>query len=105
MSNGKRQALGLGAGLHKERHFLHDGRGIGGKGIHRNLTRFKFGKIQHVDTVELVVFAVLDQLSDRIGHSRIGGLFQQRNLGLNVAHIVSLEQIAHGSKQWLLTEA
>src|SRR6266446_4181034 len=58
-------------------------------------------KIQHVDAVKLVVLAVRDQVSERIGHRRIGGLFQQRKLGLGVAHTRSLEQIGHASKQWL----
>ena len=44
-------------------------------------------KIQHVDAVELVILAVVDQPRDGIGNRGIGGLFQQRNLGLDLAHI------------------
>ena len=44
------------------------------------------GKIQHIDPVELVVLAVLDQPRDGVGDRRIGGLLQHRKLGLGVAH-------------------
>ncbi len=40
------------------------------------------GKIQHVDSVELVVLALVDELGDSVGDRRIGGLFQNRKLGL-----------------------
>ena len=44
------------------------------------------GEIQHVDPVELVILALLDQKPDRIRHRRIGGLLQHRKLGLGVTH-------------------
>ena len=34
------------------------------------------GKIQDIDSIELVVFAVLDQPSDGVGDRRIGSLLQ-----------------------------
>jgi hypothetical protein len=40
----------------------------------------------------------VDQLLDRIRHRRIGGLFQHRELGLDVAHGASLEQFDDASK-------
>jgi len=43
-------------------------------------------KVQHVDAVELVVLALLDQYPDRIGHRWVGGLLQHGELGLDVAH-------------------
>ena len=62
-------------------------------------------KIQHIDAVEFVVLAVFDQPPNRIGHRRVGGLLQQRKLGLGVAHLASLEQIARASKQCLCSPA
>ena len=58
-------------------------------------------KIQQVDPVELVVPAVFDQLLDRIGHRRVGRLFQYSKLRLGVAQAASLEQITQASKQCL----
>jgi hypothetical protein len=55
-------------------------------------------KIQEIDAVELMILAILDQVSNGIGYRRVGGLFQQRNLRLDIAHAATLEQIAHASK-------
>ena len=61
-------------------------------------------EIQHIDAVELVVFAVFDQARDRIGHRRVGGLFQYGKLGLDVAHVGNLDGIAGAFQQCLLSE-
>ena len=45
-----------------------------------------FGEIQHVDPIELVILALLDQMRDRIRHCRVGGLPQYRKLCLDLAH-------------------
>ena len=49
------------------------------------------GKIQHVDAVELVVLALLDQTRDGIGDRGIGGLLQHGKLGLDIAHAANLD--------------
>jgi hypothetical protein len=41
---------------------------------------------------------VFDQPLDCVGHRRIGGLFQHRKLGLDIAHDASLEQNTRSSK-------
>src|SRR5215471_123640 len=58
------------------------------------------GKVQRIDPVELAVRARLDQLPDRVRDRRIGGLLQNRNLGLNVAHRVSLNGSAGALRQF-----
>ena len=62
-------------------------------------------EIQHVDAVELVVLALLDQLQDRVGNRRIGGLPQHRKLGLDVAHAGTLDETAKAGTQGALNEA
>src|ERR1700740_2539858 len=52
------------------------------------------GKIQGVDSIELMIFTVLDQPRDGICDGPIGGLLQNRNLGLDVAHDSNLNGIA-----------
>ncbi len=56
-------------------------------------------KIQHVDTVKLVVFALIDQPSDGIGDRGVGGLLQYRNLGLDLAHTERLDGSAGAAMQ------
>ncbi len=43
-------------------------------------------KIQHIDAVELVVLAVLDQFADGVRYRRIGGLLQYGKLRLGFTH-------------------
>src|ERR1700730_3639485 len=57
------------------------------------------GKIQHIDSVELVILALVDQPRDSIGHRRIGGLLQHGNLGLDVAHAETLNGIGSAYAQ------
>src|SRR6516165_11216951 len=52
------------------------------------------GKVQGVDSIEFMIFAVLDQPCDGIRDGSIGGLFQNRKLGLDVAHDSNLNRIA-----------
>jgi len=58
-------------------------------------------KIQHVDTVKLVVFALIDQPSDGISDRGVGGLLQYRNLGLDLAHTERLDGSAGAAIQCL----
>src|SRR6201998_2504660 len=44
------------------------------------------GKVQGVDSIELMIFTVFDQPCDGIRDGPIGGLLQNRKLGLDVAH-------------------
>src|ERR1700757_1344534 len=52
------------------------------------------GKVQGVDSIELMIFTVLDQPYDGIRDGPIGGLLQNRKLGLDVAHDSNLIGIA-----------
>ncbi len=58
-------------------------------------------KIQHVDPVEFVIRAGLDQLLDGLGDRRIGGLLQHGNLGLDVVHWETSGHITNGSNRLL----
>src|SRR6516165_9369701 len=51
------------------------------------------GKVQGVDSIELMIFTILDQPCDGIRDGRIGGLLQNRKLGLDVAHDSNLNGI------------
>src|SRR5271155_744705 len=52
------------------------------------------GKVEGVNSIELVIFTVLDQPCDGIRDGPIGGLLQNRKLGLDVAHDSNLNGIA-----------
>src|ERR1700722_18319846 len=52
------------------------------------------GKVQGVDAIELMIFTVLDQPYDGIRDGPIGGLLQNRNLGLDIAHDSNLIAMA-----------
>src|SRR5690349_14856596 len=47
------------------------------------------GKIQQVDPVEIAVLTFFDQLRNGVDHRRIGGLPQDGELGLGVAHMMA----------------
>ena len=51
------------------------------------------GKVQGVDSIELMIFTVLDQPCDGIRDGPIGGLLQNRKLGLDIAHDSNLNGI------------
>src|ERR1700674_3684929 len=57
------------------------------------------GKIQDVDAIELVVFALVDQLGDSVRDCRIGSLLQNGKLGLYVAHDLGLIGVAGAAGQ------
>src|SRR5437660_976382 len=44
------------------------------------------GKFQRVDSIELVIFTIPDQVDDRLRDGRVGGLLQNRKLRLDVSH-------------------
>src|ERR1700722_15391930 len=48
------------------------------------------GKVQGVDSIELMIFTLLDQPCDGIRDCPIGGSLQSRKLGLDVAHYSNL---------------
>jgi hypothetical protein len=52
------------------------------------------GKVQGVDSIELMIFTVLHQPCDGIRDGPIGGLLENRKLGLDVAHDSNLNGIA-----------
>ena len=62
-------------------------------------------EIQHVDAVELVILALLDQLQNSVRNRRIGGLPQYRELRLDVAHAGTLDETAKAGTQGALNEA
>src|ERR1700722_5615494 len=57
------------------------------------------GEIQHVDPVELMVLAGVDQPQNRVGDRRVGGLLEHGKLGLDVAHAGSLNEAAETRAQ------
>src|ERR1019366_2785177 len=57
------------------------------------------GKIQDIDPIELVVFAMVDQRGDSVRDRRIGGLLQNRKLRRDVAHDLSLDGTADAKGQ------
>ena len=50
------------------------------------------GKIQQIDTVEVAVLTLCDQLRNRLDHRGIGGLAQHGELGLGIAHGDALDE-------------
>src|SRR5215208_3653438 len=60
------------------------------------------GKIQEVDPVEVAILALCDQLRNGLDHRRIGGLPQNRELGLGIAHGDNLDDVPEAAPQDVL---